>query len=255
MKTEKRLASEPDFGSDAEAADRAAADSRLQASLRKYCLALTESAWDAEDLVQDAWLKAVQGKALAVHPNPEAFLLRIAKNAWIDRARRQAKYRRILKAERFPLSSAEEETYGLETIFHALTVRLPPLQRAVFLSRDALGYSGAETAKLLRTTEGAVKAALHRARQNIRRVKEDLLNGELPAPEDDELKAYLRAIAGAYAKGDQASLLELAQRIEIEPASALVAIRAGRRLAAPSARHAETERAGFPVLSLASAAA
>ncbi|WP_231638639.1 RNA polymerase sigma factor [Paenibacillus sp. JCM 10914] len=77
----------------------------LNALLHRYCLSLTSSEWDSEDLVQDTWLKALEYTQDRSHPNPEALLLRVAKNTWIDRARREQLYRRILdeKLEQRPM--------------------------------------------------------------------------------------------------------------------------------------------------------
>ncbi len=211
----------------------------LHAALRKYCLSLAESAWDAEDLAQDAWLKALGGPRFGEHPNAEAYLLRIAKNAWIDRARRGAKLSRILRAERPP--EAEEAgggTLEIEAAFRALAEHLPPLQRAAFLLRDVLGYSSAETADLLRVTEGAAKAALHRARKNLPRVREELENGEEPASDvQPGLTAYLRAIAAAYESGDAEAMLVLFRAIDSEPAAAIGMLHS-RRLRASVSRQA-----------------
>ena len=64
--------------------------------LHRYCLGLCGNLWDAEDLVQDALLRGF-GTLGAVHQrnaNPRGYLVRIATNLWIDRARRRYLYSR-----------------------------------------------------------------------------------------------------------------------------------------------------------------
>jgi len=212
---------------------------QLHSTLRKYCLSLAESSWEAEDLAQDAWLKALGGARFEEHPNPEAYLLRIAKNAWVDRTRRSAKLSRILRAER----SLEEKTTGgdaleIEAAFRALIAQLPLLQRAAFLLRDVLGYSSAETAAMLGVTEGAAKAALHRARRGLPRVREILENGAEDQAEDPSgLEAYARALATAYDSGDAETMLTLFRAIDSEPAPAIGMLHS-RRLRATVSRQA-----------------
>ncbi len=193
---------------------------RLQSMLRRYCLSLTESQWDAEDLAQDTWLKAINALGNIGHPNLEAYLLRIAKNAWIDQTRRKTKLTRILKAEQPKVALPDNGNLEIESVFHALIKQLPSLQRAVFILRDVLGYSIAETAAMLETTEGAVKAALHRARQSLPAIRDDVEKGLLPLPGDEGLKTFLRILAAAYQMGDMATMIELVQRNELEPAMA-----------------------------------
>lgn len=41
----------------------------LQSSLIRYCLSLTESRWDAEDLAQDTWVKALAAFNSLSHTN------------------------------------------------------------------------------------------------------------------------------------------------------------------------------------------
>ncbi|WP_372629373.1 RNA polymerase sigma factor [Cohnella sp.] len=223
----------------------------LHAALRKYCLSLTESVWEAEDLAQDAWLKALGGPRFDTHPNPEAYLLRIAKNAWIDRARRGVKLSRILKTVRPPEGEAACGAMEMEAAFRALAEHLPPLQRAAFLLRDVLGYSSAETADLLRVTEGAAKAALHRARRNLPRVQEDLENGEVGTAADQPgLAAYARTIAAAYEAGDVETMLASFAAIDSEPVPAIGLLHS-RRLRSAVSRRAEAPRGNAPWLSLA----
>jgi len=144
-----------------------------RAALWRYCLRLTGSAWDAEDLVQDTMVKAVAGLARLWQPlEPRAYLFRIATNAWIDRHRRESRAEWADLPDEVP---AEGPLPDLRLEAHdaiALLVdRLPPMQRAVFLLCETLGFTGREAAALVGRTEGAVKAALHRAR---RRLAEDV---------------------------------------------------------------------------------
>lgn len=205
----------------------------LHTAVNRYCLSLTKSGWDAEDLAQDTWLKAIKKLNEAGHANPEAYLLTIAKRTWIDQARRKAVLTRILKRqERQPFALSDNGSFEIETVFQSLMKHMPPLQRTVFLLRDVLGYSISEAADMLKTTEGAVKAAHHRARQSLKVVKEELERGDLPLPEDDSLKSVLRAIATAYEVGDVAALVRISLygQVEAEPVAAIgTLMRKGRK--------------------------
>lgn len=201
----------------------------LQMALKRYCLALTQSPWEAEDLAQDTWVKALgymktseHSKQMnehnqmnntnqSNHTNPEALLLRIAKNTWIDIVRRKATLSRLLEMDQ--PRTEEAAVYGLfeiEAAFQALQKHLSPLQQAVFLLRDVFGHSGIEAAEILNTTEGAVKAALHRARQALPAVRQELLQSEGPSlPQDMELQIALSLLASAYEQGQITELIEL----------------------------------------------
>lgn len=187
----------------------------LGTALHRYCLSLTRSAFDAEDLAQETWTKALGYSKFTLSPNPEALLLRIAKNTWIDAARRKGSLLRALERSETPADSAltpaaQGDRTEIELAFQALIKHLSPLQRTAFVLRDVLGYSAAETAGTLSTTEGAVKAALHRARLALSRVREELAENEGPAlPPDADYRAYLRALAHAYEQGQIPLMLEL----------------------------------------------
>lgn len=235
----------------------------LQMSLKRYCLALTQSPWEAEDLAQDTWVKALgymktsehtkemnehnqmndTGKlnnsdhmnksnltsstnstTLTNHPNPEALLLRIARNTWTDIMRRKATLSRVLEMDH----SRTEEAAGhglfeIEAAFQALQKHLSPLQQAVFLLRDVFEHSGIEAAEILDTTEGAVKAALHRARQALPAVRQELLQSDGPSIlQDTELQIALNRLASAYEQGQIAELIELV--LEDERQEAVMAV-------------------------------
>jgi len=187
----------------------------LLAALNRYCLSLTGSPWDAEDLAQDTLVKAMAALKLADNPNPEALLLRIAKNTWIDKSRRSNVFRRILESMRTadePQPEPEPGSTGLQIIFQALIKHLSPLQRTVFLLRDVLGYSAMEAAEMLESTEGAVKSSLYRARQALQAVRRELAADGPALPLEEGFRNYLRALALAYEDGQTAALLELANQ-------------------------------------------
>ncbi|WP_052415710.1 RNA polymerase sigma factor [Paenibacillus graminis] len=191
----------------------------LREALSRYCLSLTRSRVEAEDLAQDTWTKTLAYKKFADTPNPEALLLRIAKNTWVDAMRRKASLGRVLEHTQamaaivqgqIPGQAPESGRSEIELAFQALIRHLSPLQRTVFVLRDVLGYPAGETAEILATTEGAVKAALHRARQALGAVRKDLAEDEGPAqPQDLDFRMLLQALAESYEKGQLPVMLEL----------------------------------------------
>lgn len=196
---------------------------KLSGRLLQYCLHLTENRWSAEDLAQETWMKALHTLKTKSHSNPQAFLFQIAKNSWIDQCRRQRLLRNYLELEKNKsISTCELGFEYLETIFHALIKHLSPLQRAVFLLKDVYEYSIIETANALNITQGAVKAALHRARKSLGGARRDLEANDLTIPEDSGYHSLLRNLAAAFQKGNVASVIELLIQNEMEPNVAYV---------------------------------
>ncbi len=201
---------------------------KLQGALERYCLSLTESRWEAEDLSQEAWLKVLDSSVGLKHDNPEALMLRVARNAWIDRARKQARRQRTMQAIRSaeePYALPDDSLIGIENAMLAIMKGLSPLQRAVFFMRDVYGYSAEESAARLGLTVGAVKAALHRARAALPAVRNAIRSGEL---QEEGLRDVLRALAHAYGGGDVDTLLALVQHNEADPAPAIGALQSRR---------------------------
>lgn len=135
-------------------------------ALWNYCRRLTGSVWDAEDLVQEVMQRALAGLADYWQPiQPRAYLFRTATNLWIDRRRREV---RVELQELSGDTAAVEIAHPLRAEAHEaiaqLVGQLTPLQRVVFLLCESLDFRASEVATLLTTTDGAVKAALHRAR-------------------------------------------------------------------------------------------
>lgn len=168
------------------------------AALNRYCLAITSSKWDAEDLVQETCLRALPVlTGLQGHANPTAFLLRTAKNLSIDLSRRKKLAGGVL--DRGELSHQLDDSSGIEYVMNLLVQHLSPLQCSVFLLRELFGFKGSEIAAALKTSQGAVKAALFRARTAIGQLKsamleEDRMDQVASDVQESLLLAYITAI-------------------------------------------------------------
>ncbi len=138
----------------------------LRAELWRYCRHLTGSVWDAEDLVQDTLVRAfaklshIYGQAVPAR----AYLFRIASNLWIDRQRRATVSTVAVDDWDSATGFGSEDMPDLVPAFESMITRLPPRQRVVLLLTEAFGFTARDVAKMLGTTAGAVKIALHRAR-------------------------------------------------------------------------------------------
>lgn len=154
--------------------------SRFEASrnrLASLAYRLLGSAADAEDAVQDAFLRwqAADRQRIKV---PEAWLTKVVTNLCLDRLRSaQARRERAVGAwlpepllDGDPMLGPADTFEQRESVSLAvltLMERLSPLERAVYLLREAFSYSHAEIAEILDITESASQQHLHRARRRI----------------------------------------------------------------------------------------
>ncbi|MET8909478.1 sigma-70 family RNA polymerase sigma factor [Micromonospora sp. NPDC004551] len=154
--------------------------SRFEASrnrLASLAYRLLGSAADAEDAVQDAFLhwQAVDRQRIEV---PEAWLTKVVTNLCLDRLRSaRARRERAVGAwlpepllDGDPMLGPADTFEQRESVSLAmLTVmqRLSPLERAVYVLREAFSCSHAEIAEILDITESSSQQHLHRARHRI----------------------------------------------------------------------------------------
>jgi RNA polymerase sigma-70 factor, ECF subfamily len=147
----------------------------LRPELHRYCARMTGSVFDGEDVVQDTLAKAYYALGQMFEPpNLKPWLFRIAHNTALDYLRRYERKNVDIVPEipeRTDVAQADDGAVDPELVEAALTVfvELPPLQRGALILKDVLGHSLAEIAATLGTSEGAVKAALSRARTNVAR--------------------------------------------------------------------------------------
>jgi RNA polymerase sigma-70 factor, ECF subfamily len=178
----------------------------LRPALHGYCRRLTGNVWDAEDLVQDALLRAF-GTLGSVHhsiESPKAYLLRVATNLWIDGQRRRDSESAALAAGAGAPATGGGSAGAVRDAGKALLQRLAPQERAAVLLKDAFDMSLEEVAGVLGTSVGAVKAALHRGRARLQE-PEGGPASRRPVP---SMQLVDRFVAG-YNAADKAGLVAL----------------------------------------------
>jgi RNA polymerase sigma-70 factor (TIGR02957 family) len=132
------------------------------------------SAAEAEDVVQDTWLRWSSADRGDVR-DPKAYLVRITTNLALNRLRAARARRETYVGPWLPeplLTSPDvaEEVEVAEAVSMALLVvleTLSPLERAVFVLREVFGFSHAEVAEALDRSEATVRQLAHRAREHV----------------------------------------------------------------------------------------
>ncbi len=149
-----------------------------QSFLWGYTYRLTGSAADAEDVVQETFVRALERPPADTSKPWHPWLVRVATNLVRDAARKQK--RRDYTGPWLPSPIVTEAVAGRErggdiagryemmesvsVAFLLALEALTPSQRAVLLLRDVYGDTVQETAETLEMTESNVKTTLHRAR-------------------------------------------------------------------------------------------
>jgi RNA polymerase sigma-70 factor (ECF subfamily) len=169
---------------------------------------------DAEDMVQDAWLKWTRADRTEIE-NDEAFLTTIVTRLCLDRLKLERIRRQsyigpwlpepIVDADALSPQTASEIADDLSYALLLALERLSPLERAAFLLHDVFDKPFAELAATLERSEGAVRQLAARARKSVREARptrppapgkhEELLAAFMTALSDgdaDRLKAVLR---------------------------------------------------------------
>ncbi|RJL30533.1 sigma-70 family RNA polymerase sigma factor [Bailinhaonella thermotolerans] len=210
--------------------------------LRVHCYRMVGSYDDAEDLVQEALLKAWRSRdGFEGRASFRAWLYKIATNVCLDflrrNSRRPARYTpvpgmehgdgeppvRITWLQPYPdrmLAEVVSPEAGpeslvvaretLELVFLAAIQHLPPRQRAVLILRDVLECPAARTAELLDMSVASVNSALQRARAALRERMPERRGEWGPSAETspEEMEILRRYMAAAVA-GDTSMMARM----------------------------------------------
>ncbi|KPC60420.1 RNA polymerase sigma-70 factor [Streptomyces chattanoogensis] len=172
---------------------------------------------DAEDVVQDAWLRWSSADRSEVR-EPRAYLVRITTRLAIDRLRQVQSRRESYVGPWLPEplatdfggtapDTAERAVFAESVTLAVLVVMesLSPLERAVFVLREAFGYPYAEIAAALDRSEAAVRQLAGRARRHVEEGRprfdvdpdrrRDLTERFLAAAAGDDLDGLMQLLA------------------------------------------------------------
>jgi RNA polymerase sigma-70 factor (TIGR02960 family) len=209
----------------------AALAERHRRELHIHCYRMLASFEEAEDAVQETFLRAWRSREGFVGTDLfRAWLYKIATNVCLDMVRRRS--RRLTSAESFAevpwlqpypdrlldeVAPSDEEPEAvvveretIELAFLAALQLLPARQRAALIARDVLGWSAAETASMLETSVPAANSALQRARASLQeRLPERRTEWSAGEPSPDE-QALLERFIEAHERGDVGAAVAIA---------------------------------------------
>jgi RNA polymerase sigma-70 factor (ECF subfamily) len=193
--------------------------------LLAYCYRMLGSVHEAEDLVQETYLRAWRSRdTFEGRASVRTYLYRIATNVCLTALGQRA--RRAMPADLTapdqqwlqPIPDALLTTgadpadlvqahAGIRLAFIAALQHLPPIRRAALILRDVLSWRTAEVAEALDTTPAAVNSALLRARAQIAQVAPVI--DEVVEPAEPQRRAMLDRYVAAFANADIACLVRL----------------------------------------------
>lgn len=170
---------------------------------------MTSSVMDADDIVQESWVRfdRATGRGDDIE-NPAAFLTTVASRLAIDRLRAASRKRETyvgpwlpepILTDRDPAHIVEIDESVRLGFLHVLD-RLGPVDRAVFLLHDVFGHSYADVAAVVDRTEANCRQIAKRARERVRAERR-------PAPPAEPSdRALLDAVLVAAFMGDHEAL-------------------------------------------------
>jgi RNA polymerase sigma-70 factor (ECF subfamily) len=204
--------------------------------LQAHCYRMLGSVHDAEDALQETFLRAWRGlPGFEGRSSLRSWLYRIATNTSLTMIDKRPK--RVLPIDYGPAADPHdgpgepliesvwvepyadehfgvedglagpearyEQREAVELAFVAALQHLPANQRAVLILRDVLGFSAKESAETLDTTTASVNSALQRARAAVEaRLPEQSQQETARALGHDGLREVVEAYVDAWQRGD-----------------------------------------------------
>lgn len=207
----------------------------MRQPLLRYCLQLTGSMWESEDLVQDTMVRLI--KLRAERPNQEVglhYACRMARNLWFDRWRRAKRVTVLAQTDAADLANESGDSRASDSLriagnheAHAamdvrehleeLAWRLSPKPFVILLLMDVFDFTAKETAEWLGGTEVSVQVALSRARNRLRSLSQSTREDGYPGGErvdtvtlerKTKSSAFFEAVLDAFRRRHPAAIQE-----------------------------------------------
>jgi RNA polymerase sigma-70 factor (ECF subfamily) len=207
--------------------------------LQLHCYRILGSMQDAEDMLQETLLAAWRGlDRFERRASLRSWLYRIATNRCLNVLRDAGRRPPAARAFAFPVpeptrvteptwlepypdllldgiidaapgpQARYESKETVELAFIAALQHLPPRQRATLVLRDVLGFRTSEVARMLDTSEDAVKGALKRARATVEQ-RQPATDRPPPPPDSYEERELARRFAEAFESNDVEGVVAL----------------------------------------------
>ena len=145
--------------------------------IRRYIGSLVHDPSEADDLTQEAFLRAYRSRDALREPQAQlTWLYRIATNVSVDRMRQRARQPAVAGAETLEIDPADDgaalhkvlEQGEMSHCIQEFLSALPDNYRAVLMMADLQEMTGREIGELLGISVATVKIRLHRARQKLK---------------------------------------------------------------------------------------
>ncbi|MFT4188353.1 MAG: RNA polymerase sigma-70 factor [Aeromicrobium sp.] len=168
------------------------------------------TAADAEDVLQEAWLRWADVDLPTVE-HPRAYLVRVVTRVALNHLRTVRRRREDYVGNWVPepvqtVPDVADDVLLAESVSLAMLLvleSLGPAERAVFVLHDVFGYGYAEIAGIVEKSEAAVRQIAHRARSHVAARRQRF------EPDGDEVREVVGAFLWATVSGDVAGLMEV----------------------------------------------
>ena len=162
---------------------------------------------DADDVVQDAWLRYSTAHDGSID-NPSAWLTTVVSRVAIDRLRSARHTRETYVGPWLPEPVFDEQTpdagpeqaamlaESLSIAFMALLERLSPLERAVLILHDVFDYPLRDVAAIIERQDAATRQLAKRARDHMTQARQRF------EPEPDDIESLTQLMLAAAVEGD-----------------------------------------------------
>jgi RNA polymerase sigma-70 factor, ECF subfamily len=185
--------------------DASAAFDPLRPKLTRIAYRMLGSVADAEDVVQDAFIRWLDADREAVR-EPEAYLRRVVTRLCLDQLKSARRKRETYIGPWLPEPVVEPDDEEIDDVTLPLMMaleRLSPLERAAFLLHDVFGVSFDEIAETIDREPAACRQLASRARDHVRAARP-----RFPLPKERGLQ-IAAAFFTASRSGDMQELRSL----------------------------------------------